>query len=100
MAHVRQIHITQHAYERYCQRVEPISYDELVKQVEEQAQYSLHHKRGYVQIAGTWWRGTVSRTEVVLHTCYGESHIDMPKAVKWAKRHGDRLALGSDRYAE
>lgn len=100
MAHVRQIHIEQHAYERYCERVGVITYQDLVDLVDGQLQQGIYYKQGYVRIADVWWRGTVSRDRVVLHTCYGVTHIDVPLAIKWAKRFNDRLALGGDRYGD
>lgn len=98
--HDRQVHITQHAYERYCERVERVSYDELVIKVEELSAYGIHHKRGYVRTGDIWWRGSVSRDQIVLHTCYGVTHIDVPQAIKWAKRFKDRLALEGDPYGD
>lgn len=98
--HDRQVHITQHAYERYCERVEPIRYSELESRVTLQSLHGIYHKRGYVQIGDVWWRGSVTADRIELHTCYGVTHIDIPLAVKWAKRHGDRIALGGGRYGD
>lgn len=94
--HDKTIRLTKHAYERYCERVVPIGWRELERQLQDHQYGGIYHKQGYVLIGGIWWRGTVKDTEIVLHTCYGEQHLDVPAAVRWAKRHGDRIVLGGE----
>jgi len=93
----REIRIDRHAYDRYCERVAPIGWQELERLVLEQIKDGCRQKDGYVQIGDVWWRGKVTPQEVVLHTCYGVTHIDIPEAVRWARRLRDRIALGGER---
>ena len=88
------IRITDHAYERYCQRVGPISRAELIQQLRSQIQRPDRRKREYIRLGGVWWRYGIQDGTMVLHTCYGEHHMDLPAAIKWAKRFKDRIALG------
>jgi hypothetical protein len=94
-----ELRITDHALERYCQRVEPITRQELTAIVLQQLRQGWRRQHGYMQIAGIWWRSSKQGNVLTLHTCYGRNHIDLPAAIKWAKRHGDRIALG-DAYAK
>lgn len=90
----REIKLSSHAYERYCQRVEKIKFEELKQQLHEQQANGIYYKDGYVYMANLWWRGDVTDDEIQLYTCYGHKHMDIPAAVKWAKRFNDRIALG------
>lgn len=89
-----ELRIDHHAYERYCERVEPIGWQELERQLREQIKQGIRRQKGYVQIGGIWWRASFHNGALHLHTCYGETHIDLPAAIKWAKQHGDRIDLG------
>lgn len=89
----REIRLNHHAYERYCQRVEPIGWQELEQRIAEQVQVNMRYKDGYVRIGDVWWRGEVTKEAVRLFTCYGETHIDIPEAIRWANRMKDRLRL-------
>ena len=88
-----EIAIDRHAYERYCQRVEPIGWQELERQLGTALRQGLHMKDGYLQTGGVWWRAEREGRRIRLFTCYGCTHIDIPAAVRWAKRHRDRVAL-------
>lgn len=94
MKHEREVWLDQHAYERYCERVEPIGWQELERLVADAAQAGCRQKDGYVLIGGIWWRGCVTPELIRLHTCYGRSHLDIPQAIRWARLHNDRIALG------
>lgn len=89
----REIRIERHAYERYCERVEPIGWQELEMQTLKQIRDGYQQQDGYLYIGEVWWRGEVTDTGVTLHTCYGKTHINIPEAVRWAKRFKDRLRL-------
>lgn len=89
-----QLILTRHAYQRYCQRVEHISRDQLIQQLLDHIQQPARRKRGYIQLDGVWWRYGSRDDVIILHTCYGRHHIDMPEAIRWAKRHRDRINLG------
>ncbi|REK69329.1 hypothetical protein [Paenibacillus paeoniae] len=90
----REIRLDRHAYERYCQRVEAIGWQELEGLIAKLLRnFGYRHKDGYVQIGGIWWRGKVTYETVKLYTCYGKTHIDVPEAIRWAERMNDRLRL-------
>ena len=91
--------IEDHAYERYCQRVEPIPKHVLKYIVHDQMKKGYRRSRDYIQIAGVWWRYSVDENRLILHTCYGRSHMDLPAAIRWAKRFRDRIQLGES-YAD
>jgi hypothetical protein len=91
--------LTNHAYERYIQRVGPTDRDELTRQLQHWIHQPDRRKRSYIQLGGVWWRYSREDSVVILHTCYGRHVGDLPEAIRWAKRHGDRIALG-DRYAD
>ena len=94
MSNVRQVIIEDHAYDRYCERVKWITRDALHNTIHQKMQDGMYHRDGYVRIGNVWWRGTVTPDKITLHSCYGITHIDVPRAIKWAKRFRDRLALG------
>jgi hypothetical protein len=96
MALEREIWLSYHAYERYCERVEPIGWRELEQLIAELMRSGFRYKDGYIRTGDVWWRGEVTRDHVMLHTCYGVTHIDIPDAIKWAKLHKDRLDLEKD----
>jgi len=98
MAIEKQIRIDRHAYVRYCERVEPIGWQELEHMLQQQLADGINIQDGYLRTGDIWWRAEVTDDEVIIHTCYGRTHIDIPQAVKWAKRYRDRLRLGS--YAD
>lgn len=94
-----ELHIDRHAYERYCERVEEITREDLKTLVMQQLHQGYVRRKGYIQFGGVWWRCSKRDDVFTLHTCYGRHHIDLPSAIKWAKRHKDRIALG-DKFAE
>lgn len=89
-----QFTIDDHAYKRYCQRVEPISLEALTAHISELLQPGHYQQRGYLELNGVWWRYSVVDAVVKIHTCYGRHHLDLPAAIRWAKQHKDRIALG------
>ena len=89
-----QIRITHHAHQRYCQRVGQIEKRDLVTLVRCHLARGYRMTKGYLYAGDLWWRATRKDNVLTLHTCYGETHIDIPDAVRWAKRYKDRIALG------
>jgi len=90
-----QFKLESHAYERYCERVAPVSKTELISKLKEDLKKGHRFRKGYLLIGETWWRAGWEGKVITLFTCYGRTHIDIPQAVKWAKMHRDRLRLGS-----
>lgn len=92
--HATQLILTDHAYERYLQRVGPVDRDQLTEQLSSYLRRPDRRKGSYIRLAGVWWRFSVQGGICTLHTCYGRHVGDLPEAIRWAKRHGDRIALG------
>jgi len=86
--------IEPHAYERYCERVKPISETELISKLKEDLKKGYRFRKGYLLTGEIWWKATWEGNVVTLFTCYGRSHMDLPAAIKWAKRYRDRIVLG------
>jgi len=91
-----EIRLEPHAYERYCQRVEPVSRAALEQRIRDKITSIVIRKNGFLLIDDVWWRGQRSVDCLTLHTCYGRTPIDLPAAIDWAKRNKDRIALGED----
>ncbi|MGG1534523.1 hypothetical protein [Brevibacillus agri] len=85
--------VEEHAYKRYCQRVEPVTKEELLSLIREQIRPGHYRQKGYLLLDDVWWRYSVTDSIVTLHTCYGRHHIDLPAAIRWAKQHRDRIVL-------
>lgn len=81
--------ITHHALEQYCIRVGDTSRDELQQLLQSQLSQIERRKGDFIKLDGVWWI-YVNDTFV---TCYGRSHLDLPKAIGWAARNNDRIAL-------
>ncbi|MGN7470355.1 hypothetical protein [Brevibacillus sp. SAFN-007a] len=94
-----QFSVEEHAYKRYCQRVEPVTREALLSLIGDQLQPGHYRQKGYLQLDGVWWRYSITNTVITLHTCYGRHHIDLPAAIRWAKQHRDRIVLG-DLYGD
>lgn len=86
--------LTRHAYERYCERVEPIERQKLIEMLERHLSRASPHKRGFIEANGVWWRYGIRNGTMILYTCYGRHFFDLPAAIKWAKRYRDRINLG------
>lgn len=94
--HATQLILTNHAYERYCERVEPIDRDELTKHLQRAIKNPGRRKWEYIKLGDVWWRFGQQDSIITLHTCYGRHHIDLPDAIRWAKRYKDRIDLSGD----
>jgi hypothetical protein len=94
-----EIRLTHHAHEQYCIRVEPIEWDDLIQRIRMQQASGLtrYIDNGYMHIDGVWWAYEMDGEQTLFVTCYGKTDIDMPKAIRWAVRHNDRINL-SDLY--
>lgn len=92
--HETQLVLTTHAYRRYQERVGPIRRGQLISQLRHQLRKPDRRKRSYIQLGGVWWRCSVKDGVTIFHTCYGRHVGNLPEAIRWAKRHGDRIALG------
>jgi len=89
-----ELRIEDHAYERYCQRVESITKQALIDLVTEQLMGEFYRRRDYIQMNDVWWRYSATDGVLRLYTCYGKHQLDLPAAIQWAKQHKDRIVLG------
>ncbi len=88
------VRVTDHAYEQYCQRVGRIERAELRNLLTSEIQEKNYRKeREYVHIDGVWWVCEIVSDVMIMITCYGKSDFDMPRALKWARVHDDRIRL-------
>lgn len=82
--------ITNHALEQYCLRVDPIKRCDLQNLLQSQLSQIERRKGDFIKLDGVWWIMVEPHTFV---TCYGRSHLDLPKAIGWAARMNDRISL-------
>jgi hypothetical protein len=92
-----EIRIDEHALYRYCERVDPITRSDLEQSIRDHLRRGYRFQKGYLQTGDIWWRASRKDNVIILHSCYGRTHIDIPEAVRWAKRNGDRVFLGNTR---
>jgi hypothetical protein len=90
-----QIHLTTHAHERYCERVQHISYAELTDQCNLQLHEGKygHNKNWFIHLSGVWWSYEIDGDVMKFLTCYGKTTANLPAGLKWAQRHNDSLDL-------
>lgn len=92
------LHVTDHAHEQYCGRVESIDADELRALCLEQLHSGDYgrNRNWFIHLAGVWWVYdlVLEDNAMVFITCYGRTSMDMPKALAWASMHHDRINLG------
>lgn len=92
------IRITDHAYAQYCQRVGEIDRTMLREHVGKVVNNGeCHRSREFVQIDGVWWVFEIAADVMLLITCYGRTEFDIPRALRWAKVHNDRINLDGTR---
>lgn len=93
----QELHLTVHGHERYCERVEPITYPELKQQCETSMAERDYHRRNYfLQISDVWWKVRIKKDRLILVTCYGRCDFySLPEAIEWARKSGDRIRLGN-----
>ncbi|QJC53066.1 hypothetical protein HGI30_16790 [Paenibacillus albicereus] len=89
--------VSRHAHEQYCARIGPIEWDELIRQTQAllDADERGYDDGVYMQLGGIWW--AVARVDMglIMKTCYGRTSMHLPRALKWARRHNDRISLES-----
>lgn len=91
--------LSTHGYEQYCDRVELIAYDDLRSKSQEWIQQrQFHHYDQFIQIDGVLWGYRLDGEEIVLVTCYGRSHFDIPRVIRWSQRHRDLIDLKSSDF--
>lgn len=90
-----ELHITNHAFKQYCERVGDIHFDDLHQLCREQiAKHNYICKKEFMQLDGIWWVIHIRDGKLRLITCYGNFRFDLPEAKKWAKRNNDRIYFG------
>lgn len=90
------VKLTTHAYEQFCKRVGIVIYDDIREQLRAKVTGGEYYRSyEYLQIDGIWWCYDVDGDELVMVTCYGRSDYDLPVALRWAKRHNDRIDLSN-----
>jgi len=82
--------ITNHALEQYCTRVEDTNREALHDLLQTQLSQIERRKGDFIKLNDVWWIMVDPYTFV---TCYGRSHLDLPKAIGWASRMNDRIKL-------
>jgi hypothetical protein len=90
-----QVHLSEHAHEQYCSRVEDITYEQLkdnLKHQLNQKQYGYDRMK-FIHLAGVWWVYELTEDTMYFVTCYGRTSMNVPKALEWAARNNDRIDL-------
>lgn len=90
-----QVHLSEHAHQQYCDRVECKSYEELrnnTKHQLDQKQYS-YDRKNFIHLAGVWWVYELKNKKIYFVTCYGRTSMNVPKALGWAARNNDKIVL-------
>lgn len=90
-----QVELTYHAYIRYIERVEMITWDELEQRCQQCFAENVYivKKKRFVFLMDTWWTFRKNRERMVLTTCYGTSDFDLPQGLIWAEVHHDQIKL-------
>ncbi|MEK3866991.1 hypothetical protein MHH60_26325 [Paenibacillus sp. FSL H7-0716] len=88
------LELTIHAHEQFTERVGPATFEEIRDAGREQLAVGDYRRDGdFIKIYDAWWIFTIREGKVVLITCYGNSHFDVPRALAWARKHDDRITL-------
>lgn len=88
------LELTVHAHEQFTERVGPSAFEDIRDACREQLAVGDYRRDGeFIKINDAWWIFTVREGKIVLITCYGNSHFDVPRALAWARRHDDRITL-------
>lgn len=90
--------VTDHAYTRRCQRVGPIERTEMTQQLQQAVANgdSVLDKEGYLKACGAWYMSIKTDDKLMLVTCYGDTHMDLPAAKRWERHNKDRINLGGE----
>jgi hypothetical protein len=88
------VRVSYHAWQRYCQRVDPIEYDELQQMVSIEVTLSRYrHNKRLCKLAEVWWRYAWKSGHITLITCYGPMPYDLIDALDWCRRRKDRVNI-------
>ncbi|MNC01900.1 hypothetical protein D3C75_492590 [compost metagenome] len=94
MLNEMRLELTVHAHEQFIVRVGQATFEETRDTCREQLATGDYRRDGeFIKINDAWWIFTVREGKLVLITCYGNSHFDVPRALAWARRHDDRITL-------
>lgn len=88
------LELTVHAHEQFTERVGLAAFEDIRYTCRVQLAAGDYRRDGeFIKINDAWWIFTVREGKIVLITCYGNSHFDVPRALAWARRHDDRITL-------
>jgi hypothetical protein len=86
--------LTAHAHKQFTERVGPASFHEIRDACREQLVAGDYRRDGdFIKINDAWWVFAIDKGDIVLITCYGNSHFDVPRTLAWARKHDDRITL-------
>lgn len=94
--HDLKVVLSGHSFIRYKQRVGEIGWDELENwciELFEGRKFRQKKKFRLIELDGIWFGYVIAKKELVLETCFGRTHLDMPEALKWARYHNDQIVL-------
>lgn len=88
--------LSTHAHKQYRERVEEKSIEKLTEVCRKQlaeGDYG-HNKDWFIHLGGVWWvYEMVDPQTMLLITCYGRTTANLPRGLKWAIQHNDRINL-------
>ncbi|AIQ29350.1 hypothetical protein P40081_15230 [Paenibacillus sp. FSL P4-0081] len=88
------LELTDHAHQQFMERAGLATFEEIRDACREQLAAGDYKRDGeFIKINDAWWIFTIREEMIVLITCYGNSHFDVPRALAWARRHDDRITL-------
>lgn len=93
-----QLQLTKHGHRQYCARVGRITYAELYSTLHAAIHAGRFEKRKgeFLKVDDVWWIAKIRKGCLYLVTCFGRSDLDLPEALRWAKRRKDRIRLGGE----
>lgn len=96
--HKNKIHLKDHAYNRYLERVGAIDRNELEIWCNKQFKLRYWDKPhlSIVEFGGVWWGYDISFDGCLyLTTCLGKGNVDIAAAEAWGLANNDRINLKS-----
>lgn len=88
------IHLTDHGFEQYCDRVEETNRDTLLNQIKKFLHDDKYFiKREFIHVDGVWWVIRFESDNVHFVTTYGRTNMDIPEAINWSRKNKDRINL-------
>ncbi|MDB5053292.1 MAG: hypothetical protein JWM44_1342 [Bacilli bacterium] len=93
-----ELRLTDHALERYVERIGPITRPELLQWCKEKFATRFWYQRhtGLMEFSGVWWGCKVSPKKriILLTTCYGKgNNVDLAAAISWERKNKDIVRL-------